>query len=63
MKNYDKSLIEVWNWKEKVYQDFKDLTPEEYVEKIGNDADKILSESGMELKPVSIKKDHVETAS
>ncbi|MBI2470684.1 MAG: hypothetical protein HYV59_05505 [Planctomycetes bacterium] len=40
MKKCDKSLIEVWEWKEKVYQDVKDLKAEEYVEKIGKDAGK-----------------------
>jgi len=45
MRKYDRSLIEVWEWKEKVYHDVRDLSPEEYLVKIKNDADKILSES------------------
>lgn len=57
MKKYDKSLIEVWEWKEKVYQDVKDLKAEEYVEKVKKDADEILSEGLVKLTPVSLKKE------
>jgi hypothetical protein len=57
MKKYDKSLLEVWEWKEKVYQDVKDLTAEEYVEKVRKDADKILSNGLLNLTPVALKKD------
>lgn len=57
MKKYDKSLLEVWEWKEKVYQDVKDLTAEEYVEKVRKDADKILSNGLISLTPVALKKD------
>ncbi|HLG29814.1 MAG TPA: hypothetical protein VI387_06340 [Candidatus Brocadiales bacterium] len=62
MKSYDKSLIEVWEWKERVYRDVKDLTAKEYVEKIRNDADKILSESAIKLIPVPLKKEHQKIA-
>ncbi|MEK6690399.1 MAG: hypothetical protein AABY78_03735 [Nitrospirota bacterium] len=58
MQKYDKSLTEVWEWKMRVYQDVKDLTPKEYIEKIRNDADKILSESGVKLTLVPPKKEH-----
>ncbi|HHT9108512.1 MAG TPA: hypothetical protein ACFYD9_07660 [Candidatus Wunengus sp. YC64] len=57
MEKYDKSLLEVWEWKEKVYQDVKDLTAEEYVEKVRKDADKILSNGLINLTPVALKKD------
>lgn len=57
MKKYDKSLLEVWEWKEKVYQDVKDLTAEEYVEKVRKDADKILSNGLINLTPIALKKD------
>ncbi|MBU0700057.1 hypothetical protein KKE26_01980 [bacterium] len=50
MRKYDKSLIEVWGWKEKVFHDIKDLSVKEYVEKIRNDTDKILVESQIKLK-------------
>ncbi len=56
MKRYDKSLLEVWEWKEKVYQDVKDLTAEEYVEKVRKDADTILSNGLIDLTPVALKK-------
>jgi hypothetical protein len=55
MRKYDKSLIEVWEWKEQVYQDVKNLSTEEYIEKIKNDTDKMLSEKGIKLIPVSAK--------
>jgi hypothetical protein len=58
MRKYDKSLIEVWEWKEEVYQDVKDLTAKEYIEKVKNNADKIFSESGIKLKPISLNKEH-----
>ena len=56
MENYDSSLIEVWDWKEKVYQDIKDLTTKEYTEKIKKDAEKILSEGSIELPKVFLNK-------
>ena len=43
-----------------MYKDVKDLTTKKYVEKISNGADKILSESRINLKPVSFKKRHSE---
>ena len=56
MKRYDKSLIEVWEWKEKVYREVKDMSPSEYVKKIKNDAEKILSNSHIKLPTVGISK-------
>lgn len=56
MKNYDKSLTEVWEWKEKVYREVKGLTAKEHVEKLRNDAEKILSKSGIKLTPISLEK-------
>jgi len=58
MKKYDKSLIEAWGWKEKVYEDIKNLTPEQYINKIKEDSDRILSNAHIELPPVSKKKEH-----
>ena len=55
MKKYDRSLIEVWEWKEKVYHNVRDLSPKEYLVKIKNDTDKILSESHIKLKTISSK--------
>lgn len=54
MRKYDKSLIEVWEWKEKVYHDVRDLTAKEYIERIKNDAEKILGERRIKLKTVSL---------
>ncbi len=55
MRKYDRSLIEVWEWKEKVYQDVKDLSAKEYIERIKEDATKILTEGQIELKTISLK--------
>ena len=55
MRKYDRSLIEVWEWKEKVYQDVKDLSAKEYIEKVKEDVDKILTESQINLKTISWK--------
>jgi len=50
MQIYYKSLIEVEEWKEKVYQDIKNLTSEECIEYFRKGADKFLSEHGIKLK-------------
>ncbi|MBI4653961.1 MAG: hypothetical protein HY752_03080 [Nitrospirae bacterium] len=55
MKKYDKSLIDVWEWKEKVYHDMKDLSAKEYIERIKDDATKILRKGQIELKTISLK--------
>lgn len=62
MKKYDRSLIEVWEWKERVYDEVKELTAKEYIEKIRNDADKILSEKSIKLISVSLKEKHQKVA-
>lgn len=62
MRKYDKSLIEVWGWKEKVYQDVKDLPAKEYIGKIINDADKILADNQIKLKTISLKEKHQKVA-
>ena len=49
MREYDKSLREVWKWKEGVDEDLKCLAPKEYVEKLRKDADRILSEGVIQL--------------
>ncbi len=54
MRKYDKSLIEVWDWKEKVYHDVRDLTAKEHIDKIKNDAEKILTDGRIKLKTVSL---------
>jgi len=56
MKKYDKSLIEVWEWRKKVHEEFKDLTVEEYVKSIKERADSALAKYGIELKRVESKK-------
>ena len=53
MRTYDKSLIEVWDWKESVYREAKGLSATDYIRKMTKDADTILSESHIELTPIS----------
>jgi len=62
MKNYDKSLKEVWEWKESVYQDVRNLSPKEYIKKIKKDAENILSEKHIKLTSVSSKKERRKVA-
>lgn len=49
MKKYDKSLTEVWDWKEKVYDETKALSAENYIIKSKRDADAILSKNQINL--------------
>lgn len=62
MKKYDKSLLEVWEWKESIYQDVKGLSAKEYVEKARMTADKVLSENSIKLSAGSFKKAHQKVA-
>lgn len=39
MKTYDKSLTEVWEWKEKVGDETEGLSPVDYVKKMRDDGD------------------------
>lgn len=49
---YDRSLEEVWEWKEKTYQDSKDLTALEYLVKIECDAKQLMHKYGVSLRNV-----------
>jgi hypothetical protein len=49
MKIDDRSLEEVWEWKEQVYQQVKGFTAAEYIEKISKDARAVLNEHGVKL--------------
>jgi hypothetical protein len=62
MREYDRSLVEVWEWKEQVYQTVKDLSPREYIEKLRSDTDKLLSENKIKLNVVFPKKHYQEVA-
>jgi hypothetical protein len=62
MRKYDESIIEVWEWKEKVYQDVKGLTPKEYIERIKAEADKILSDALVDLTLVSSRREDKKAA-
>ncbi len=55
----DKALEEVWAWKEKIYQETKDMTMEERVKIIKESAEKINQRYGLNLKIVRGEKKHV----
>lgn|GEM_PF-4253963 len=46
---YDRSLEDVWEWKEQVYEKVKGFTPADYIEKIGEDARAVLNEHWVKL--------------
>lgn len=46
----DKSLKEVWEWKDLVYEETKNLSMEEKIKKIKKDAERILKENKLDLK-------------
>ena len=58
MKKIDKSLMEVWKWKEKVFQNYKGLSPEEYVRKLTASAGKTLSGNKINLKEIAMERGH-----
>lgn len=47
-----KSLQEVWDWKEKVYEETKGLSIEEAARKIQKDADEIFKKHGLKIRTV-----------
>jgi len=46
----DKSLEEVWNWKEQIYQETKDMSMEERVRRIKENASRINQRYELNLK-------------
>lgn len=56
----DKSLKEVWEWKDLVYEETKNLSMEEKINKIKKDAERILKENKLDLK--ILKKGKVKAA-
>ncbi len=59
MKNFDKSLTEVWEWKDKVYQEAKNLAPEDYVKKIKDVAERELETNAITLQSIHKEKQPV----
>ena len=53
MKTYDKSLTEVWVWKEKVYDETKALSAIDFINKSKSEADSILSKNKIKLVKTS----------
>ena len=55
MKKYDKSLVEVWEWRKKVHEELKGLTNEEYVKRVREEADAAIAKHGIKLERVETK--------
>jgi hypothetical protein len=58
MGKTDKSLEEVLGWKDKVYQEYNEFSPEEYIQKMKNNAEKLLSANKIELKEITLERKH-----
>ena len=56
MRTYDKSLTEVWEWKEGVYRETKELSAKDYIGKTTQEANSVLSENHIELTPISFSR-------
>jgi len=52
MLKYDKSLKEIWEWRNKLADQNKILTNEEYLKKLKNKTDKILKDHNIKLEKV-----------
>jgi hypothetical protein len=57
MKNYENSLLEVWEWKDRVYKDTKDLTAENYINTIKKNTDNLLLENDIKLTSIISEKE------
>ncbi len=58
-----KSMLEVWEWKEEVYNDTKDMTPEQVVKYFSESTDKFLKEMGYKKKMIGKNMYKLEKAS
>ncbi len=59
MMKVDKSLQEVWDWKEKIYQETKHMTMHERVEHMRKGADKLCKKYNLRLRSLPKKTTHV----
>lgn len=46
----DKSIEEVWKWKDEIYEENKNLSLKDYVESLKNDSEIFLKSRNIELK-------------
>ena len=54
MQKYDKSLMEVWEWKDNFYQDTKELSLKETVARIRKEAKGICEKYNLRLKKIQL---------
>jgi len=50
---YSKSLREVWEWKEKIYEETKHLSKEKYIKHLNENAENFYREYNITLRKVS----------
>jgi hypothetical protein len=60
MKNGNNALEETWEWKERVYQEVKELSDAKYCEKLRLGAVRLLSEHNISL--VHVHRNHLKQA-
>jgi len=56
MKEYDKSLVEVWEWRQKIHDELKGLTNDGYVKQVRKQADAILAKYNIKLERIETRK-------
>jgi hypothetical protein len=54
MRTYDKSLTEVWEWKDEIYGETKGLSTEDLIKRIKEGADTALSKNRVDLVSTSL---------
>ena len=52
---YSKAMLEVWEWKEAVYDEIKELSNDDIIENGKKISEKFLSEAGIELETIESK--------
>ena len=57
VEKYDKSLVEVWEWRQKIHDELKGLTNEEYVKQVREQADAIRAKYNIKLERIEARKD------
>ena len=55
MFEFDECLQQVWEWKQRVYQEIKDLDDKEKVKRIEEVSEELLDKAGIKLERLSTK--------
>ena len=62
MKKYDESLVEVWEWKDKILKDTGGLSSEKYIDMIAKEAERVLEEQEIKLPVRRLNEAHKRVA-